>query len=768
MTTESKYDILGEILPAIDPAQLSYQEWVNVGFALKDGGYSARDWEDWSRRDPHRFHPGECEKKWATIRGEGVSLGTLVAYARQQGWVPQSAANDRALGWDDVIGGAGPSGGAGSDELAVVDPQAVEVHPLPRLFPEWHPARELTRYLELLFSPDEIVGYVTEVWYNQDKAKYMPSKGVYSRTAGELIADLAQHGDDLGATLGDSKPEAGAWIRFNPLDGQGIRNENVTEYRYALVESDSIPVEQQFALYRELELPARVLVHSGGKSLHAIVHIGAGSYNEYRDRVAYLYKVCEANGLKIDNQNKNPSRLSRLPGAIRGENQQYIVAENVGKASFDEWKAYIESINDDLPDPVCLADMWDNLPPLAPPLIDGVLRQGHKMLLVGPSKAGKSFALTELCVAIAEGLPWLGFQCAQGRVLYVNLELDANSCINRMHDVYSLMTGEKHPANIGNIDVWHLRGEAVPMDKLAPKLIRRAKKKNYIAIVIDPIYKVITGDENSADQMAKFCNQFDLVAHQVGCAVIYCHHHSKGSQGQKHSMDRASGSGVFARDPDALLDMIELPVSDDLGKQQGDRRVCELAMDALRNSMNKARWEGRPEDFVSQDDQQSAVGMLAACEQLLASFEYKRLLEAVEAARAQTRKRTAWRIEGTLREFERFPPVNLWFDYPLHIVDATGVLGDIQPENDDLRRRQARGAKNNKAASQDRSEGRKAQIENAIQLLGGLGTVTTAALYNYFTGVKTPDTVKKWMREAGYMGEAKPPYLVIKRPDTPV
>ncbi len=93
------------------------------------------------------------------------------------------------------------------------------------------------------------------------------------------------------------------------------------------------------------------------------------------------------------------------------------------------------------------------------------------------------------------------------------------------------------------------------MDKLAPKLIRRAHKKNYTAIIIDPIYKVITGDENSADQMAHFCNQFDRVCTDLGSAVIYCHHHSKGYQGSKRSMDRASGSGVFARDPDALIDL---------------------------------------------------------------------------------------------------------------------------------------------------------------------------------------------------------------------
>lgn len=53
------------------------------------------------------------------------------------------------------------------------------------------------------------------------------------------------------------------------------------------------------------------------------------------------------------------------------------------------------------------------------------------------------------------------------------------------------------PLNLQNIDIWNLRGKSVPMDKLAPKLIRRAAKKNYVAIVIDPIYKVITGDETA-------------------------------------------------------------------------------------------------------------------------------------------------------------------------------------------------------------------------------------------------------------------------------
>lgn len=661
---ESRYDILGEVLPAIDPAALSYQQWVDVGFALKDGGFTAQDWEDWSRRDAKRYHPGECVKKWASIRASGVTLGTLVKYARDQGWTPTRAAReDRAYGWDDVIGGG----------LQVIDnPDQVEVHPLPRLFAGWHPAAELSRYLELLFDSTDYVAYCVEVW--QKDGRFMPTKGIYGKTAGDLLADIAKHGDDLGAVIGDANPEAGAWIRFNPFDGQGVRNENVTEYRYALVESDTLPVEQQYALYREMELPARVLVHSGGKSLHAIVHIGARDYNEYRERVAYLYKVCEANGLKIDTQNKNPSRLSRMPGVMRGEHQQYIVAENIGRESFEAWREYVESVNDDLPDPENLADVWDKLPELAPPLIEGVLRQGHKLLLAGPSKAGKSFALLELCVSIAEGRPWMGFGCAQGRVLYVNLELDRASCLNRLRDVYKALGVA--PANAGKIDVWNLRGSAVPMDKLAPKLIRRAQKKDYIAVIIDPIYKIITGDENSADQMARFCNQFDLIASKLGCAVIYCHHHSKGAQGQKSAMDRASGSGVFARDPDALLDMIELPVSEALQKAEAERAGIELCKAALRNSIMALD----PDKVLSQDDGCSYVRTLAACERLLNQYEYGLLLHGIEAARARLKKRTAWRIEGTLREFERFEPVNVWFEYPVHTADRAGVLGDVKPE----------------------------------------------------------------------------------------
>jgi RecA-family ATPase len=436
-------------------------------------------------------------------------------------------------------------------------------------------------------------------------------------------------------------------------------------------------LEKQNAMMREMQLPISVLVYSGGKSLHAIVKIDAADYSEYRKRVDYLYDVCRKNGMAIDTQNRNPSRLSRLPGVTRGDKKQFIVDTNIGKTSWAEWKDWIDSINDDLPDIEDLADVWSNIPDLAPCLIDGVLRKGHKMLISGPSKAGKSFLQIELAIAIAEGKKWLQWNCAQGRVMYVNLELDRASCLHRFKDVYTALGWE--PSHLNNIDIWNLRGQSAPMDKLAPRLIRRAKEKNYAAVIIDPIYKVITGDENSASEMAKFCNQFDKIAKELECAVIYCHHHSKGMQGGKRAMDRASGSGVFARDPDALLDMIELPTPDVLQKQQADRAACDAIMYYLEHCA-LTTWDWKEE--IGPDDRMSLSTLTDKCKAHLLPVDQSRIRELIEKSKKVTSQKTAWRIDGILREFPKFDPVNIWFNYPIHEVDEDGLLADINPEEE--------------------------------------------------------------------------------------
>ena len=451
---------------------------------------------------------------------------------------------------------------------------------MPDPVPARLPTEELILYLQTLFEPDDHVGYVTnDAWKNED-GKWVPAKGVCDRTAGELIESLQKHPDDLGATIGDWKPEAGAWIRFNALDGEGVRNDNVTSFRFALVESDNMPVDEQLKMYRKMELPIAALVSSAHKSVHAIVRVDAEDLAEYRKRVTFLYDFLSTHGIKVDTQNRNPSRLSRMPGVTRNGIPQKLLGVNVGRRSWVDWLDFVEGVTDELPQLAPLSQYVDQPPVLPEELIKGVLRRGHKMLISGSSKAGKSFLLMELCISIAEGQPWLGFRCEKGRVLYVNLEIDPASCINRFMRIYrALGIKQKHA---DDIIIWNLRGHAVPLDQLVPKLIRRVRDQHLDAIIIDPIYKIITGDENS-----------------------------KGAQGAKRAMDRASGSGVFARDPDAQLDMIELAMD-------------EVTQNVLADS-----------------------------------------------------GATAWRLEGSLREFENFTPVDFWFSYPVHRVDPQGSLSAL-------------------------------------------------------------------------------------------
>ena len=712
-----------EMLKFINPSDLTYSEWCSVGMALKYEGYMASDWDSWSAGDSARYHPGECYKKWDTFKGTGIPVtgATITQMAKDRGWQPMRSGG-RELDWNDVINR--------DDDLVIIDKGWIEGKEI-REPQNWEPVKELITYLETLFDSDENVGYVTRSW--EKESRHMPTKGCCDRTAGQLIQDLNKCNGDIGSVLGDYNPQAGAWIRFNPLNGKGGKNENVTDFRYALVESDSMELEKQNAIIRELELPVACLVYSGGKSIHAIVHIDAADYLEYRKRVDYLYSLCKKNGLEIDQQNKNPSRLSRMPGVMRNGKKQFLIDTNIGKANWNEWQEWIESVNDDLPDPESLEEYWDNLPELAPPLIDGILRQGHKMLIAGPSKAGKSFALIEMCIAVAEGRKWFSWPCTQGKVMYVNLELDRASCLHRFKDVYHEL--QIPPKGLKNIDIWNLRGKSIPMDKLAPKLIRRAAKKNYIAIIIDPIYKVITGDENSADQMANFCNQFDKVCTELGCAVIYCHHHSKGSQGSKRSMDRASGSGVFARDPDALLDLIELELNDNIIKQQTNKAVCDLCMKWL-TKYGKG-------DIPSQDDMCSQNEMLDICKAQIKPV-YEELIEEVNQVCKQVKMKSAWRIEGTLREFPKFSPVNLWFDYPVHKVDYLGVLKDINPDNTVPSWKKAMDKRKD---PETKKKERSISIETAYEACGIDEKITVKALSEYIgCGEKT---VRRYLKENG-------------------
>ena len=156
-----------------------------------------------------------------------------------------------------------------------------------------------------LYQPGELVNVVTDFKLDAD-GKAKPKGYGESLTREEWIDRLRQ---------GSVESEAGAWIRMNPVDNEGISDANVTAFRFALLESDTLPEDLQLSLFTRLKLPVAAIVTSGGRSYHCWVKVDAPDAEEYKRIVVKLLSILEPLG--IDAKNKNPSRLSRLPGAQR-------------------------------------------------------------------------------------------------------------------------------------------------------------------------------------------------------------------------------------------------------------------------------------------------------------------------------------------------------------------------------------------------------------------------------------------------------------------
>jgi hypothetical protein len=204
------------------------------------------------------------------------------------------------------------------------------------------------------------------------------------------------------------------------------------------------------------------------------------------------------------------------------------------------------------------------IPPRKEALIGGVLRRSHKLLIGAPSKAAKSFFAIRLAICIASGIDFLGFPCSKNNVYLVNFEIDEGSYMHRVNAVASAM-GVNLPENIA---YHHLRGYVQEIEILLPMLTKQIDNAgcNFGAIVLDPQYKLMRSSvmrnfsENSTDCLAYLYGELDRAFALRDISTIIVSHFAKGSPGAKNSIDRIAGSGLMARDVDALITLTPLQV----------------------------------------------------------------------------------------------------------------------------------------------------------------------------------------------------------------
>jgi hypothetical protein len=175
---------------------------------------------------------------------------------------------------------------------------------IPPLICGGHFHRQGAYLIDQLFEPSEFVNIVTNSINENGKAR--PGDAGLTLERNEWERRL------LNFTTWQA---GGAWLRMNPMDGRGVADANVTALRFALIECDAVPLELQMPLLAKLPLPIAAILTSGGRSLHAWVHVDAKTLDEYRRTVSRMLVLLAKLG--VDGKNKNPSRLSRLPGVVR-------------------------------------------------------------------------------------------------------------------------------------------------------------------------------------------------------------------------------------------------------------------------------------------------------------------------------------------------------------------------------------------------------------------------------------------------------------------
>lgn len=343
--------------------------------------------------------------------------------------------------------------------------------------------------------------------------------------------------------------------RFRP--GSLSRCEDQVQSReFLVVESDTLSKDQVGAVFRwmqrELRMDLHCIVDTGGKSLHAWF----GAPRE--ELLPGLKSALQVLG--CDTKLFGASQPCRVPGAWREEKLQRLlwcragpggethsekmvpveVALGLQSPELPEWKWCEEVFERELKEP--------------PVLIGGILHRGSKMLLGGTSKSCKTWGLMDMALSVACGVPWWGHETLRSKVAYVNFELPEWAMQKR---VMQLCQARSEFNGFGRqLAFWNLRGHACDISSLRRKLERGLSRIEPSLVILDPAYKLLGGrDENNNGEIADLMNEFERISERTGAAVVIAHHFAKGDSSLKDAVDRMSGAGTWARDPDAIMVM---------------------------------------------------------------------------------------------------------------------------------------------------------------------------------------------------------------------
>lgn len=368
--------------------------------------------------------------------------------------------------------------------------------------------KDLLKLLTVAFHPDDIIEF---------------KKAGTDEVSKEKVSVILGQTEGINKIMRAFDCDDGAMMCINAVSSEDPDEKDSCLYRYALVDSPTMSLSKQLAYYKALNLPCVALVNSGANSVQAWVKIDAIDSNEYTDRVDFLYSILEDQGFRVDHMNKTPSQMVWMPGVLRSGKQQYLISTNEGVNSWKEWEEWVEYCLDG--DPLAEMASYHNAPPTQEaPLVSGILRPGQSLVIQAPPKSCKSHMLAELAYSISYGREWLGQNVLAGDVLYVNLDQDKNTFINRLHRVAEALNVKPDTPRLGFFHLKAFPKSGIEFAQFIAKRIRGARKyedRNYKAVIIDPITKLVPPTITSDSSASALIRQIsDHITATSGAAVI--------------------------------------------------------------------------------------------------------------------------------------------------------------------------------------------------------------------------------------------------------
>lgn len=403
------------------------------------------------------------------------------------------------------------------------------------------PATRITTRELLLncFEPNEVICITNEVGQDEDGRFFPASKGTFQTTQWWIDNYFAEREDELFR----DKPQ-GAFIRINPIkqgDYSG-RDDSVSIYRHVLVEFDSRPKEEQYAIFKQSNLPISALIDSGGKSIHAWVRIDAKDEAEWRDRRQAVFDYLS--DYEPDAMTKNPSRWSRLGGIMRGAKEQTILALNVGAQSWNDWVSYLES--SEVPDEISVDELENYDTENDPTTVLGNrwLCKGGSLSIIGQSGIGKSSFLMQMAIMLAIGRDFFGIEVKRPyKCVVMQAENDTGDLAEAFKGVVSSMSLSDEEKTMLRTNIKFYR-ETVKVGeqfvKLARKLIVHNKADFFFA---DPLLSFAGGPLNEQAYASQFLrNWIQPVLMETGVVWVWLHH--TGKPKDKESSSNATVSDI--------------------------------------------------------------------------------------------------------------------------------------------------------------------------------------------------------------------------------